>query len=59
MTRYEINKEIQLKYQTIWETQYNLNNKGEFFKLIEPDVKNIQIINLQNKHNLWKQSFTD
>ena len=29
---------------------YNLNNKGQFFKLIEPDVKNIQIINLQNKH---------
>ena len=48
LTRYKINKEIQ--YQTIWETQYNLNNKGEFFKLIEPDVKNIQIINLQNKH---------
>ena len=23
---------------------------GQFFKLIEPHVKNIQIINLQNKH---------
>ena len=50
INRSEINKEIQLKYQIIWERQYNLNNKGQFFKLIEPDVKNIQIINLQNKH---------
>ena len=50
LNRSEINKEIQLKYQVIWETQYNLNNKGQFFKSIEPIVKNIQIINLQNKH---------
>ena len=50
INRSEINKEIQLKYQIIWERQYNLNNKGQFFKLIEPDVKNIQIINLQIKH---------
>ena len=33
INRSEINKEIQLKYQIIWERQYNLNNK-------EPDVKN-------------------
>ena len=50
LNRSEINKEIQLKYQIIWERQYNLNNKGQFFKLIEPDVKNKQIINLENKH---------
>ena len=50
INRTEINKEIQLKYPVIWETQYHLNNKGQFFKSIEPIVKNIQIINLQNKH---------
>ena len=33
LNRSQINKEIQLKYQTIW----------------EPNVKNIQIINMQNK----------
>ena len=48
LNRSETNKEIQLKYQLIWETQYNINNKGQFFlKSIEPNVKNIQIINLQ------------
>ena len=50
LNRSEINREIHLKYQLIWETQYNTNNKGQFFKSIEPNVKNIQIINLQNKH---------
>ena len=50
INRSEINKESQLKYQIIWERLYNSNNKGQFFKFIEPDVKNIQIINLQNKH---------
>ena len=50
LNKTEINKDIHLKYQTIWETQYNTNNKGQFFKSIEPNVKNIQIINLQNKH---------
>ena len=50
LNRSEINKEIQLKYQTMWETQYNTINKGQFFKSIEPNVKNIQIINMQNKH---------
>ena len=39
INRSEINKEIQLKYQIIWERLYNLNNKGQFFKFIEPDVK--------------------
>ena len=54
LNRSETNKEIQLKYQLIWETQYNINNKGQFFlKSIEPNVKNIQIINLQNKHMYW------
>ena len=50
INRSEINKEIQLKYQLIWETQYNSDNKGQFFKSIEPNVKDIQIINLQSKH---------
>ena len=39
LNRSEINKQIQIKYQSIWETQS-----------IEPNVKNIQIINMQNKH---------
>ena len=34
----------------MWETQYNTINKGQFFKSIEPNVKNIQIINTQNQH---------
>ena len=50
INRSEINKEIQSKYQIMWETQYNTINKGQFFKSIEPNVKNIQIINMQNKH---------
>ena len=54
INRSEINKEIQLKYQLIWERQYNLqlNNKGQFFKLIKPDVKNIQINTETVKHYL-------
>ena len=39
-----------MKCQIMWETQYNTINKGQFFKSIEPNVKNIQIINMQNKH---------
>ena len=45
LNKTEINEDIHLKYQTI-----NTNNKGQFFKSLEPNVKNIQIINLQNKH---------
>ena len=41
----KINKEIQSKYQIMWGTQYNTI----FLKSIEPNVKNIQIINMQNK----------
>ena len=41
----KINKEIQSKYQIMWGTQF----KTIFFKSIEPNVKNIQIINMQNK----------
>ena len=50
INRSAINKEIQLKYQLIWETQYNSDNKGQFLKSVEPNVKDIQIINLQSKH---------
>ena len=50
INRSEINKEIQSKYQIMWETQYNTINKRQFFKSIEPNVKNILIINMQNKH---------
>ena len=55
INRSEINKEIQLKYQLIWERQYKLqlNNKGQFFKLIKPDVKNIQINTEKVKHYLF------
>ena len=59
INRSEINKEIQLKYQTIlWETQYNTFNKGELSKSVEPNVKNIQIINMQNKH-IMEMLYTD
>ena len=34
----------------MWETQYYSINIGQFFKSIEPNFKNIEIINMQNKH---------
>jgi ribonuclease HI len=46
----EINSEIQLKYKSIWKTKYNNNNKGIFFKTIEPNFDNIEPIHLQNRH---------
>ena len=33
INRSEINKDIQVKYQKMWETQYNTNNKGNFLNL--------------------------
>ena len=50
LNKAEINKESYIKYQIIWETQLYTSNKEQFFKSIEPNVKNIQIIYLQNKH---------
>ena len=50
INRSEINKEIQSKYQIMWETQYNTINKGQFFKSVEPNVKHILLIIMQNKH---------
>ena len=52
LNKTEINEDIHLKYQTI-----NTNNKGQFFKSLEPNVKNIQIIIC--KTNIWKPFCTD
>ena len=50
LNKVKINEEIHIKYQTIWETQYNTKLIIKDNLQIEPSVKNIQIIHLQNKH---------
>ena len=60
LNKVKINEEIHIKYQTIWETQYNtkLIIKDIFLNLqIEPSVKNIQIIH--RKTNISKPFCTD
>ena len=50
LNKCEINNEIHFKYNSIWKAQYNMNNKGKFFKSIEPDFEKIYPISLKNRH---------
>jgi ribonuclease HI len=50
LNQHEINSDIQLKFNSEWKTIYNNNNKGRFFRTVEPHFDQIQPIHFQNRH---------